>query len=83
MILGYLPQAYTTIRTRDTDGIAMPTFIMMGLGSIFFVVLGFLTHVWALWVTNIITTLCSLTVFGIKIYNDYFSKKRKDQDAGK
>ena len=36
MILGYLPQAVVTIRTRDTDGIAMPTFIMMGLGSLVF-----------------------------------------------
>ncbi len=35
MILGYLPQAITTIRTRDTDGIAIPTFLMMGLGSLF------------------------------------------------
>ena len=36
MILGYLPQAIVTIRTRDTDGIAMPTFLALGLGSIFF-----------------------------------------------
>ena len=40
MILGYLPQAIVTIRTRDTDGIAMPTFLALGLGSIFFVVQG-------------------------------------------
>lgn len=79
MILGYVPQAYTTIKTRDTDGIAMATFIMMGLGSAFFVVLGFLTHVWALWVTNIITSLCSLIIFGIKIYNDYFSPRAKER----
>ena len=81
MILGYVPQAYTTIKTRDTDGIAMSTFIMMGLGSAFFVVLGFLTHVWALWVTNIITLLSSVIIFAIKIYNDNFSpraKKRKN-----
>ena len=26
MICGYLPQAIYTIRTRDTDGIALPTF---------------------------------------------------------
>ena len=31
MILGYLPQAIYTIRTRDTDGIALPTFLMMGI----------------------------------------------------
>jgi len=37
MVFGYLPQAIATIRTRKTDGIAMPTFIMLGLGSIFFV----------------------------------------------
>lgn len=77
MILGYVPQAYTTIKTRDTEGIAMPTFVMMGLGSAFFVILGFLTHVWALWVTNIITLLCSAIIFGIKIYNDHFSNKAK------
>lgn len=77
MILGYVPQAYTTIKTRDTDGIAMSTFVMMGLGSAFFVVLGFLTNVWALWVTNIITLVSSIIIFGIKIYNDYISPKRK------
>lgn len=83
MILGYVPQAYTTIRTRDTDGIAMSTFIMMGLGSAFFVVLGILTHVWALWVTNVITLMCSVIIFGIKIYNDYFSAKGKAKRKGK
>lgn len=77
MILGYVPQAYTTIKTRDTDGIALPTFIMMGLGSAFFVILGILTHVWALWITNIITFISSAIIFGIKIYNDHFSEKAK------
>ena len=79
MILGYVPQAWTTIRTRDTDGIAMTTFVMMGLGSAFFVVLGILTDVWALWVTNVITLVCSVTIFGIKIYNDHFSAKAKSR----
>ena len=32
MIFGYMPQAITTMRTRYTDGIAMATFCMMGLG---------------------------------------------------
>lgn len=79
MILGYVPQAWTTIRTRDTDGIAMTTFVMMGLGSMFFVALGFLTNVWALWVTNIVTTVSSVIVFSIKIYNDYFSPRAKER----
>lgn len=35
MIFGYLPQAIYTIRTRDTDGIALPTFLLMGLVAYF------------------------------------------------
>lgn len=75
MIFGYLPQAITTIRTRDTDGIAMPTFCMLGLGSIFFVIQGFALGNWPLVVTNVITTVCSAIIFGIKIYNDCFRKR--------
>ncbi len=76
MIFGYLPQAIATIRTRDTEGIAMPTFLMMGLGSLFFVIQGILIANWPLAVTNIITLACSVIIFGIKIHNDSKKKKR-------
>lgn len=76
MILGYLPQAIYTIRTRDTDGIAMPTFILMGLGSIFFIAQGLLLDNIPLVLTNTVTAICSIIVFSIKIYNDYFKKKK-------
>ena len=77
MILGYMPQAITTMRTRDTEGIAMPTFIMLGLGSVFFVVNGLLppTNL-PLVITNIITTICSVIIFGIKIQNDRRRKRK-------
>ncbi len=75
MILGYLPQAIVTMRTRDTDGIAMPTFIMMGLGSLFFVIQGVMMGNWPLAVTNIITLICSVIIFSIKIYNDHFRRR--------
>ena len=77
MILGYLPQAITTIRTRNTDGIALPTFLMMGIGGICFMLQGILHKpdvLWALFITNLITTTCSLIVFCIKVYNDYIKK---------
>ena len=38
MVLGYLPQAIYTIKTRDTDGIALTTFLLMGLGGFFFII---------------------------------------------
>ena len=78
MVLGYLPQAIETIRTRNTDGIALPTFLMMAIGGFAFMLQG-LVHkpdiIWSLFLTNLITTTCSCIVFGIKIYNDYFKKK--------
>ncbi|MDE7125685.1 MAG: hypothetical protein K2O12_04305, partial [Muribaculaceae bacterium] len=70
MILGYMPQAIHTIRTRDTSGIAYPTFLLMGLGAIFFIIQGFLTGNAPLWITNVVTGASSAVVFGIKIHND-------------
>lgn len=78
MIMGYLPQAIQTIRTRNTDGIALPTFLMMAVGGVCFMLQGLLHEpdmLWALFLTNLVTTTCSAIVFGIKIYNDYFKKK--------
>lgn len=78
MILGYMPQAVETIRTRNTDGIALPTFLMMAVGGAFFMLQGILHEpdvLWALFITNLITTSCSLIVFCIKVYNDYIKKE--------
>lgn len=82
MIFGYLPQAWMTIRTRDTDGIALPTFLLTGLGSIFFVINGILLGHIPLVITNTLTTISSAIVFGIKIYNDYGGGRRK-RDMGR
>ena len=78
MILGYLPQAIRTIRTRETDSIALPTFLMMAIGGICFMLQGVLHQpdiLWALFLTNLVTTTCSCIVFGIKVYNDFFKKR--------
>lgn len=75
MVFGYLPQAIATIRTRNTDGIAMPTFIMLGLGSIFFVIQGLALSNWPLVIANTITTVCSVIIFTIKIHNDRSRRK--------
>ena len=54
----------------------MGTFLMMGFGSACFAVQGILTGNIPLFVTNLLTTIMSSIVFGIKIYNDYFKKRR-------
>lgn len=82
MILGYVPQAYRTIRTRETDAIAFPTFIMLGLGSIFFVIQGFMLSNWPLVVTNLITTVASVIITVIKLRNDHrrHARSRKPRE---
>ncbi len=77
MVCGYLPQAIHTIRTRDTDGIAMPTFLLLGFGSIFFVIQGIMIDNWPLIITNTITTISSVIVFCIKLSNDRNKKKSR------
>lgn len=77
MILGYLPQAWYTIRTRDTDGIAMTTFLLLGFGSLFFVIQGILLDNVPLVITNTITTVSSAIVFFIKVKNDIAKKSKK------
>lgn len=71
MVCGYLPQAIRTIRTRDTSGIAMPTFLALGAGSVLFVVQGIMLNNMPLVITNVITTVCSAIIFVIKLRNDH------------
>lgn len=76
MVLGYLPQAIYTMRTRDTDGIALPTFLLMGFGSLFFVAQGIMLDNIPLVVTNVITGVSSAIITAIKLHND--SKKKRN-----
>ena len=73
MILGYLPQAITTIRTRNTDGISVPAFLMMAIGAFAFMLQGLLHRpniIWSMSITNAITCTCSCIIFAIKMRND-------------
>ena len=74
LVLGYLPQAIQTIRTRNTDGISLPGFIMMAVGSFAFLVQGLISANYYIALTNFITFACSVIIFSIKMYNDYFKK---------
>ncbi|MBQ5509125.1 MAG: hypothetical protein IIT96_05110 [Muribaculaceae bacterium] len=76
LVLGYLPQTIHTIKTRRTDDIATGTFLLMGLGSILFAINGLLTVNWPLFIANSLTTVMSAIIFGIKMHNDYFKKKK-------
>jgi MtN3 and saliva related transmembrane protein len=75
LVCGYLPQAVYTMRTRDTDGISLPGFLLMAVGGIGFFTQGLMLGNAPLWITNLITTVSSAIVFIIKMRNDYFGGK--------
>jgi MtN3 and saliva related transmembrane protein len=80
MILGYLPQAITTIRTRNTDGISVSAFLLMAIGAFAFLLQGLLHHpgiIWSMVITNAVTGTCSIIIFAIKIRNDYFKNSKR------
>lgn len=70
MVCGYLPQAIYTIRTHDTESITLPTFLLMGVGALFFVVQGVLSANIPLVITNVITSTCCVVITAIKLRND-------------
>ena len=82
LIFGYLPQADQTIRTRQTDGISLPGFILMSVGSFCFMCQGLMLCIDVsiekgvfIFITNFITAACAAIIFVIKMRNDYFKKK--------
>lgn len=79
LILGYLPQAIQTIRTRNTDGISLPGFIMMAVGSFGFMMQGLMLGREGIFmfITNAITCTCSVIIFYIKMRNDHGKKSKK------
>lgn len=79
LVFGYLPQTIRTIRTRSTDDIATGTFLLMGLGGFLFAVQGALTGNVPLLCTNMLTTVMSSIIFGIKMYNDHFKGKQRNK----
>ena len=78
LIFGYLPQAIQTIRTRNTDGISLPGFIMMAVGCSAFVAQGWMLGREGIFLltTNLITFTCSVIIFVIKMHNDYLKKNK-------
>ncbi len=84
LILGFLPQAITTIRSRNTSGISVPAFLLMAIGAFAFMLQGVLHQpniIWSMFITNAITGTCSAIIFAIKIHNDYLKRKKNTKKA--
>lgn len=83
MVLGYMPQAVRTIRTRSTDDIALSTFLLMAIGGLCFAIQGAYLGNMPLLITNIFTTAASVIIFAIKMHNDFFKNKKNRKNKKK
>ena len=63
----YIPQAYKTIKTKDTSGLSITTFSMLLLGTILWFIYGVFLNDIPLMIANGLTTLLAGTIFFIKL----------------
>ena len=59
----------------------MPTFLMLGLGSLLFVIQGVAAGIWSLALANVITLACSVIIFVIKVRNDHRNRRLKTVES--
>lgn len=69
-LVGYLPQALKTIRTRQTKDLSLLTFSIIGVSAMLWVVYGLVNSILAIWVTNSVVAGCTLAITVIKISTD-------------
>ncbi|MCQ8183863.1 SemiSWEET transporter [Parvularcula maris] len=63
----FLPQAVLTIRTRDTSGISLVTYLMLVIGVSFWLVYGLMIMAWPIIIANAVTLVTGGTILTLKI----------------
>jgi MtN3 and saliva related transmembrane protein len=75
-LVGYLPQAAKTIRTRRTKDISLIGFFLIFTSALLWTIYGVAKLTPAIWVANSIVLACSAIVVIIKLMN-IISRKEK------
>ncbi len=65
----FLPQAFLTLKTRDTSSLSLSMYSMFTSGVLLWLIYGFQKGDNALIFANAITLLLSTSILGFKIYN--------------
>lgn len=64
--VSFIPQAFKTIKTKNTKGISFTTYILFTVGVILWVIYGYLSKDFAVLLTNLITIVPALIILVIK-----------------
>lgn len=65
--VAYVPQAYQTIRTRDTSALSLPTFLMLFVGTCLWGTYAVLIHDIPILMTNLISGGLATIILYIKL----------------
>ena len=67
--ISFLPQAYLTLKTRDTESLSLVMYSTFTLGVLFWLLYGLLIEDKAIVLANVITFVLSATILVFKIYH--------------
>lgn len=65
--ISFLPQAIKTIRTRDTSGISLYMYALFTVGTVLWLMYGFLSGSWPVTIANAVTTVFASIILVYKI----------------
>ena len=83
-MIGYLPQAIKTIRTRDTKSISFWMYFLSFIGVIFWLIYGFMISSYPIIFKNIVVIILSGIILFIKTANILINKEDiKDLEISK
>ncbi len=63
----FVPQAFKTIRSKDTRSISLGMYVVFTIGIAFWLVYGIALHSWPMIVSNIVTFGLSATILAMKL----------------
>ncbi|MDQ5767622.1 SemiSWEET transporter [Thiothrix subterranea] len=65
--ISFVPQAYQTLKTRETHSISLPMYIIFTSGVFCWMIYGFALNAWPIVAANVVTFILSASILVMKI----------------
>ena len=65
--LSFVPQAFKTIRSKDTNGVSLSMYAVFTVGVVFWLGYGVLLGSWPIIVANVVTLVLAATILALKL----------------
>ncbi len=65
--VSFVPQAFKTIRSKDTNGVSLSMYAVFTVGVVFWLGYGVLLGSWPIIVANVVTLVLAATILALKL----------------